>query len=135
MRLDQLPRHISLQIAHNPHAALYQTAAEYLEHANAEVGDELTHLDYLAIVITDDLWEAHWHPNTPVGSCALYAPSIERLTHLLEARARRDGIPHPADPHQTIDDVGRPQMGPRRPIDLTSGFQRPTEDPEDPESS
>lgn len=81
--LDALPAHkVSLTLAHNEHRSLYQTVAEYTEDCrDAFVSDD----EYEAAISSDELWELHWYPDTPVGFHRSMASS---LTALMEALGR-----------------------------------------------
>lgn len=85
----KLPKHVSLRIIHNPHAADYKTAEEWLE--NYLVFEEFAKIprdeavapeDREAILATGEIWEIDWCPNSPVGSCSVVAATLERALEL-----------------------------------------------------
>lgn len=85
----KLPSHIALTIEHNPHAANYQTAAEWLEHhlyfdeiAKIPRDESVTPEDRAAILASGEVWKISWHPDTPVGSCSVVAATLERALEL-----------------------------------------------------
>ena len=82
MDVSKLPAHkASLSITHNPHLDLYQTVAEYIEdNHNDFVSDE----EYEESVMTGELWELRWYPETPVGFCTLMASSLPALLKAAE---------------------------------------------------
>lgn len=69
----KLPKHINLTIEHNPHAANYQTAAEWLKRDGR--GDPV---DYDEMVRLNEVWLIQWYPNTPVGFNAVVASTLEK---------------------------------------------------------
>lgn len=78
------PRHEgSLMLEHNPNKDSYQTVGQYLEH----LGDQFQHqwkdeeAEQRAIEI-NELWTLDWCPDTPVGSCAVAASTLEELLEL-----------------------------------------------------
>lgn len=74
--LIQLPKAISHSIEHNPHAAYYETVAQYLADWN---GDEITPEDMIECVRTGELWTLQWYPVTPIGFCRVAGPTLERV--------------------------------------------------------
>lgn len=75
-----------LTINHNPNRVLYQSVKEYIEQLE-ELG--ASHIDewkdekskQIALE-TNQLWEIHWYPNTPVGHCIVFAPTLEEALEL-----------------------------------------------------
>ncbi len=85
----QWPKHISLNLRHNPHAVDYRPLETWLEHylLAAEAGGQPRNQailpgDLAAIRSTCDLWELSWCPDTPVGSCTVVAATLERVLEL-----------------------------------------------------
>lgn len=72
------PKHINLTIEHNPQTINYETVAEYLESPQATPDFENEESKNRAIA-TNELWEMHWYPNTPVGFNKIGAPTLEEL--------------------------------------------------------
>jgi hypothetical protein len=84
-----LPRHISLHIAHQPHAVSYMSIDEWIESylLSAEAGgttrdQAIDPADLAAIRATGEVWVIDWCPDTPVGSCTVAAATIERALEL-----------------------------------------------------
>lgn len=69
---------IALTLNHNDHKTVYQTAEEWV----VEHGD---HYDFrndeqkARAIATDEIWTLLWFPITPVGHCAIAAPTLEEL--------------------------------------------------------
>jgi hypothetical protein len=81
-----LPEHkCELMLLHQPHTAVYETVEEYFKNNidnNSSDGpdyDYCTKEDREECVKTNEIWELHWYPNTPVGFCHCAAPTLERL--------------------------------------------------------
>lgn len=84
--LALLPAHeCGLRLTHNTHKDYYQTAAEYLADVDAGCNNDKPDLDYCtaedraACVATNEVWDMHWYPRTPVGFHHMAAPTLERL--------------------------------------------------------
>lgn len=74
-----LPPHFSgLTIEHNPHRASYMMAAEWLA-AVGEEPDWRTPEAMARAVAAEDFWTMRWHPDTPVGSLYIAAPTLAEL--------------------------------------------------------
>ena len=89
----KFPKHIALTIDHNPHATSYISAEQYLQNCAYGCGEDDVRDDEFAtpecrqqIAATNELWEATWYPDTPVGHCTVYASSLERLLAALEVK-------------------------------------------------
>lgn len=76
-----LPKHICMNIQHNPHKGMYQTALDWVLDRQAE-GHEFWHHDRQQILDTDEIWTITWCPNTPVGSCFVAAATLYRALEL-----------------------------------------------------
>lgn len=78
----KLPNHkCSLELTHNKHRDYYQTAAEAIAEREShgcppDWKDEEAKQRAIA---TDEIWELHWYPDTPIGFHAIYAPTLEEL--------------------------------------------------------
>lgn len=80
----RLPRHLCLTIHHNDYKVCYLTAEQYLK----DCGDTgMTDEEQAQCIAEDCIWEANWCPDTPVGTCFLYAPTLEGLLVKLEKSA------------------------------------------------
>lgn len=80
----KLPRGIAHTLEHNEHKAVYESILLHLRENDIHMTQE----DRDECVRTDELWSLFWHPDTPVGSCCVYAPTLERL---LELAAEQEG--------------------------------------------
>jgi hypothetical protein len=78
-----LPAHVALSIEHQPHAAAYQTAAEWLA-VTVGVLDAVSVLmeDRASMLALGEVWVVRWYPDTPVGCCAVAAATLERALAL-----------------------------------------------------
>ena len=82
---DSLPKYmVSLTITHNDHKTTYETLLQYLENVaslqDADVFDAdywISRADFDAAIENDSLWEIHWYPDTPNGSCTVYGSILE----------------------------------------------------------
>jgi hypothetical protein len=75
----KLPAHkCSLTITHNAHKDYYDSLPGYLEGSLKDIDPS----DLREIFDTGELWEIQWHPDTPVGFCKVYAPTLERALEL-----------------------------------------------------
>jgi hypothetical protein len=74
------PKHLSLTLTHNPHLVCYETSKQYLQ--------EYSHIaicfedHYARMIKTNEIWELYWHPNTPVLSTTIAAPTLEELLEI-----------------------------------------------------
>ena len=91
--LSRLPRHAaSLHLTHNQHRAYYRTVAQEDDEA-AERGQAwswVSDAQRAKARETDDVWELHWYPDTPIGSFCIYAADLTALLTYVEAQAWRD---------------------------------------------
>lgn len=90
---DLFPPHlVCASIEHNDHKGVYQSIEDYVQ-------DESEHMDYPVrfesaehfrrSVETDELWAVRWYPNTPVGFCIVYAPTLdEAIAYAKKVAAR-----------------------------------------------
>lgn len=88
-----LPNHeCQLTLSHQPHKTCYETVEEYfrdnIDYNNLPEGtpdlEYCTENDRTACVATDQIWELHWYPNTPIGFHHFAAPTLERLFERLK---------------------------------------------------
>ena len=75
---------VSLTITHNEHKTTYEPLAQYLEDLASFQSKEafdahqwISRADFDAAIEADSLWEIHWYPETPVGSCTVYGSTLE----------------------------------------------------------
>lgn len=74
-----LPKHdCGLHIEHNTHKSYYQTAAQWVAEVGADYDWNSNEAKQRAID-TDEVWTMTWFPNTPVGSHAVAAPTLQEL--------------------------------------------------------
>lgn len=79
MRGDQvkLPKGIAHSIHHNDHKTIYKPIAQYI--ADLRYDDEdIAPGERERILELDEIWEIHWFPDTPVGSCVAVASTLEK---------------------------------------------------------
>jgi hypothetical protein len=80
--LDLFPVHkASMHIMHNDHLNNYETAAstirEELRDTEGYADDWPSPEEMQKAIATNEIWEVRWFPNTPVGSCVVYAATLE----------------------------------------------------------
>jgi hypothetical protein len=84
---DGFPACISLSIEFNQHATYYQTIEQWeADRVNCSEVEWVSDDERRKAIETDNVWECHWSPKTPVGSCSLAASSFKALM-----RAVNDG--------------------------------------------
>lgn len=75
-----LPKHISFTLNHNPNASFYDSVEEYVTRNEDRLGmDWPSEEAKKRSIETNELWEAHWYPHTPIGFYIAYAPTLEEL--------------------------------------------------------
>lgn len=82
-----LPEHMSFELRHNPHKADYYSISEYLDIYVGEGATWASDDQRQKALDTNELWEATWHPATPIGSCMLVACDLSALLAVLENEA------------------------------------------------
>lgn len=80
----QFPEHqCSLTLEHNPHLSGCETAEEWLSHDhNREQYDWKDEESMQRARDTNEIWTLQWYPDTPVGFCAVAAPTYDELLAL-----------------------------------------------------
>lgn len=77
-----LPKHINLEIEHNPHKTDYETAEQYIKKMFScdcwDIKDFISEEDKAECVKNNDFWTLHWYPDTPVGFCTIIASTLEK---------------------------------------------------------
>lgn len=66
-----LPNHkATLYLTHNEHLSDYKTVKDYIEdkHPAYDKNDFISEEDMQKCVDTNECWQLHWYPNTPIGS-------------------------------------------------------------------
>jgi len=78
---DIFPEHAcSLQLTHNDHLDVYETAETWLVHANRdELYDWKNEEQKQRAIETNEIWTLHWYPNTPIGFNSVAAPTLQEL--------------------------------------------------------
>jgi hypothetical protein len=71
------PHNISLSLSHNEHKCYYETAEDYI--GRDDRLDFRSAEERQACIDTNEVWELQWYPDTPVGFCAIAAPTLEAL--------------------------------------------------------
>ena len=75
------PRHLSLSLHHNDHRNVYERVEERYE--DKKFGDWdftwVSEEQKAKAIETQDVWELHWYPDTPIGSCSLLACDLDVL--------------------------------------------------------
>lgn len=83
--LVRLPRHdAGLSLHHNEHKTVYETVEQFLGNRFGEV-DFVSPEERAKAIETNELWELHWYPNTPVGFYEICASSLEAIFEWLAA--------------------------------------------------
>jgi hypothetical protein len=68
-----LPKHINLTIEHQPHATNYESVAEWI----GDCWNTADLVDRETMLATGQVWVVHWYPQTPIGSHAVAASTLE----------------------------------------------------------
>lgn len=77
----KFPEHkCGLFLTHNEHRDYYQPLSQWIEE-HSQDGDEPwgSPEQKQKCLDTDELWELHWYPNTPVGFLVVWAATLEEL--------------------------------------------------------
>lgn len=69
------PPHCSLTLEHNRHRNHYQPLAEWIAN-NPDWCDWESEEAKQRAIATDECWTLRWYPDTPVGFCAVAAPTL-----------------------------------------------------------
>ena len=78
--MDWLPKHkCGLYLEHNAHKDVYQTVEEYYKREYFISEDE-----YQKAIATDNVWNLHWYPETPIGFHCIAASSLEAIQTALK---------------------------------------------------
>lgn len=74
----KFPAHkCDLQLSHNSHLGYYDTAENWIaENTHYQWKDESSKQKALD---TGEIWTLQWYPDTPIGSYAVVAPTLEEL--------------------------------------------------------
>ena len=78
----KLPRGISHSIEHNPHTEIYQPVDAYI--AEQDLFMHMTDEDREVCKRTGELWVLRWCPDTPVGSCCIAGPTLDRVLEIAD---------------------------------------------------
>ncbi len=75
---SSLPRYdIFMSIEHNRHKVYYETVERYMPSVGSH--DWVCDGEYQRAIDTDEIWQAQWYPDTPIGSFDLCAATLPAL--------------------------------------------------------
>lgn len=78
--LALLPAHkAGLILSHNDHLTLYETVSEWIGQMGENGPDWVSDEEKARGKETNEMWELHWYPNTPVGFNHVAASSLVAL--------------------------------------------------------
>ena len=78
--MNWLPKHkCGLYLEHNAHKDVYETVEEYYKREYFISEDE-----YQKAIATDNVWNLHWYPETPIGFHCIAASSLEAIQTALK---------------------------------------------------
>lgn len=80
--IDALPKHnCDLILTHNTHKSYYQTVEQFEQDFESHFGklDWVSEEQRAKAIATNELWNLHWYPNTPISSYSLYACDLSEL--------------------------------------------------------
>lgn len=79
----RFPKHkAGLSLEHNQHKNVYETALDWITaHEWCNWKDEESKQ---RAIDTDEIWTLQWYPETPVGFCAVAAPTLKELFELTD---------------------------------------------------
>ena len=83
-------KHIELTLTHNDHNAVYLSMAEHIK----IIGDDVFHSedDILECLVTNEIWELTWHPDTPISFYYVAASTLERVIEVaLKVQSEEEG--------------------------------------------
>lgn len=78
----KFPEHkAGLTLNHNQHKNVYETVEEYINKNSQYYDDEswATPTSKKRAIETDELWELHWYPNTPIGFNTAFGAALEEV--------------------------------------------------------
>lgn len=80
-----LPKHITFSISHNEHKSSYRSLEDEVKDQPEYYAEDSISAEELAQAIAlDEIWTAHWYPDTPVGFCVRHSLSLEGLLAKME---------------------------------------------------
>ncbi len=65
-----------LYLTHNEHKDYYQKVEDWIKEVDYDWKDEESKM---RAIYNDEVWTLHWYPDTPIGSYAVAAPTLEEL--------------------------------------------------------
>jgi hypothetical protein len=68
-------KYVSMTITHNEHKLYYQTAKQFIEEGHVK-SCFINQEEIDKAIETDEVWSVQWYPDTPVGSCIVYASTL-----------------------------------------------------------
>lgn len=78
-----LPEVNSLTFDFNGHMSSYMSIEEYYEDCLGASDEWVSAEERTKAIANNTVWQAHWYPNTPIGSYKLLASSLEVLIKAL----------------------------------------------------
>jgi hypothetical protein len=76
--------YVSMTVTHNEHKLYYQTAEQFI--AEGHVKSQFLNQEEVDKAIeTDEIWSVQWYPNTPVGSCMVYASKLNVIFEYIQS--------------------------------------------------
>lgn len=72
------PHKATLHLDHNQHKAYYDLIEDYIQNEEERFNFRSPE-ERQACIDTNEIWELQWYPDTPVGFCAIAAPTLEAL--------------------------------------------------------
>ncbi len=87
MNMSPFPEHAgSLELTHNDFKSNYETAEEWIDHIdklekdNGVLAPDWESPEHKKRAIdTNEIWELHWYPRTPIGFHYIAAPTFDEL--------------------------------------------------------
>lgn len=75
----RLPKHVALDLSHNPHALEYVSVRQYIERHEDRGPDWVSDAEREAAIAANEMWEVRWYPDTPVGFVSYAAHDLQAL--------------------------------------------------------
>lgn len=83
----KFPKHkAGLTLTHNEHLNYYETFEEHLlaDMRKYESIVWVSIAERKKAIDTNEVWELHWYPDTPIGACMMQASSLTALLEWIE---------------------------------------------------
>ena len=79
----KFPEHkCSLHLEHNPHKAGYEPIAQWVACPGNRMYDWKDDESKRRSIATNEVWTLQWYPDTPIGFCAVAAPTLQEVLEL-----------------------------------------------------